>query len=47
MLKVAIRRHRLRQSPKAYEKTRWLFMTATALAAFIGFQLVDQYVFGP
>jgi hypothetical protein len=47
MLKVAIKRHRAQLSLDRYEKTRWLVMTAAALAAFLGFQLVDQYIFGP
>jgi hypothetical protein len=47
MVKVAIRRHRAQLSLNGYENTRWLVMTAAALAAFFGFQLVDQYIFGP
>jgi hypothetical protein len=34
-------------SNEGYEKTRWLVMTAAALAAFAGFQLFDSYFFGP
>jgi hypothetical protein len=38
---------RARTSLKGYETTRWLVMTAVALAAFLGFQFLDSYVFGP
>jgi predicted Co/Zn/Cd cation transporter (cation efflux family) len=34
-------------SLKRYETTRWLVMTAVALAVFLGFQFLDAYVFGP
>jgi hypothetical protein len=47
MVKVVIKRHCAQLSIDRYEKTRWLVMTAAALAAFLGFQLVDQYIFGP
>jgi hypothetical protein len=32
-------------SDAGYERTRWLVMTAVALAAFAGFQLFDAYFF--
>jgi hypothetical protein len=38
---------RARTSFKDYETTRWLVMTAVALAAFLGFQFLDGCVFGP
>jgi hypothetical protein len=30
-----------------YQTTRWLVMTAAALASFLGLHLLDGYVFGP
>jgi hypothetical protein len=39
---------RLRQFAEGeYQRTRWLVMTAAALAAFVGFQLFDHYFSGP
>jgi hypothetical protein len=38
---------RSRFSSKGYERTRWLVMTAAALAAFLGFHLLDSFVVGP
>jgi hypothetical protein len=47
MMKTAIRHWRARIYQNEYEATRWLVMTAVALGAFLGFQFIDYYVFGP
>jgi hypothetical protein len=47
MIKIAITNWRAELFPNGYVRTRWLVMTATALATFLGFQFIDQYIFGP
>jgi hypothetical protein len=45
-MKIAMWIRREQLTNQRYERTRWLVMTATALAAFAGFQLFDSYFFG-
>jgi hypothetical protein len=45
-MKVAMWIRLGKSSEGGYERTRWLVMTAAALAAFAAFQLLDSYFFG-
>jgi hypothetical protein len=44
MIRIAAKRLRERLPLNRYETTRWLIMTAVALACFLGFQLADSFL---